>query len=457
MTRRAIAPIAFVLLACTGQPPPTDGGTKVETRAAPQPKPEPDDPKPIAPTRFEIGPGPDAEPLSAAVIDAPIPTEPPQLEFWTKGDAACEPGGKLSGAAPPDGTEIRCVDAEGRWTGMEARFHDNGKLQSIGRKHENHMVGVWQWFHPSGAKAAEHTYVDGRLHGTVRRWAENGQEIEYGEYRGGRAWGLFIQRDETGKELGRAQLVEGTGVLVNASINRRTESDYVHGLMHGTHRVFDGEGRKLEESLWSGGEMHGLQTRWDADGRKVFEGQWKLGKQHGEFTRILAGQLADRSIWIEGDEIARQLYQGNMPLAKLPPATDCDTDAGLSKYLEGARDRGCMGADFVIDCKLVSAAPSSADLLARAGWANANDEHRIELAQEYVREFALANDGNVTNDPDDPQWKALDDGGVEGVVWVAEPAGMRRGVDKDKIRFTFAADGSLKREVLQHLSARDDD
>ncbi|HVI04383.1 MAG TPA: hypothetical protein VM869_37105, partial [Enhygromyxa sp.] len=175
----------------------------------------------------------------------------------------------------------------------------------------------------------------------------------------------------------------------------------------------------------------------------------------------------------------------NMPLAKLPPATAgalevlgqarigvavgrglpderaCVTRVplfpGVIMLGEFAYDRGCMGADFVIDCKLVSAAPSSADLLARAGWANANDEHRIELAQEYVREFALANDGNVTNDPDDPQWKALDDGGVEGVVWVAEPAGMRRGVDKDKIRFTFAADGSLKREVLQHLSARDDD
>lgn len=487
---RAIAPLALLLLACNNkpspgsdrQPPSEPTGTKVETSGASVPTPA--DAQPSEPTPYAIGVGQQPEPLAAAVIEAPIPNEPPKLGFWLDGDAACEPGGKLDGAIPPSGTAIRCVDAEGRWTGMEARFHDNGQLQSIGRKHDNRMVGVWQWFHPSGAKASEHTYVDGQLHGTVRRWAENGQEIEYGEYRGGRPWGLFIQRDETGKELGRAQLDNGTGVLVSASLTRRTESDYAHGLLHGSHRVFDGEGRELERSRWSGGERHGLQTRWDAQGQKIFEGQWKAGEQHGEHTRFVDGKISERSIWLDGKEVARQLFRDGAPLAELPAATACDTDAGLSEYLASARgrglpderacvtreplfpgvimlgsfayDRGCMAAEFVVDCKLVTPAPSSAELLARAGWANASPEQRIEIAKQYVRVFALVYDGNVTNDPDEPQWKALGGVGVEGVVWVAEPVGMRRGVDKDRIRFTFAADGSHTREVLQHLAAGED-
>jgi antitoxin component YwqK of YwqJK toxin-antitoxin module len=477
--RRVVALASSVMLTCTAQPSSSaTTGQQQETTGAVVPEPD-GTPKP-----FDIGPGPQPEPLSAAVIDAPIPTEQPKLDFWLEGDAACEAGGHLDGAAPPDGSEIRCVGSDGRWTGMEARFHDNGKLQMIGRKHENRMIGVWQWFHPSGAKAAEQTYVDGQLHGTVRRFGENGQELDYGEYRGGRAWGLFVQHDENGKKLGRAQLDKGTGVLVNASISRRTESDYVNGLLHGTHRAFDGEGHKLEESLWSGGEMHGMQTRWDAEGHKLFEGQWKVGEQHGEFTRFVAEQIVERSIWLEGHEVARQLYRDGAPLAALPPPTDCDTDAGLSTYLASARgrglpderacvtriplfpgvimlgdfayDRGCMGADFVVDCKLVDPPPTAAELLARAGWAKATGEQRIEIAKEYVREFALGNNGNVTADPDKPQWTVSSDGGVEGVVWVAKPAGMRRGVDKDQIRYTFGVDGALKREVLQHVSARDD-
>lgn len=490
--RRALVAASFVSIACSGQPstsdtgserkPPVSGrpeaeGTKVEPPDPPVPEPE------GAPGSFEIGPGPRPEPLAAEVIAAPIPSEQPRLDFWLAAGGTCGPDGRLEGAAPPKGTEIRCVDAQGRWTGMEARFHENGQLQMIGRKHDGRMVGVWLWFHPSGAKAAEHAYVNGMLHGTLRRWSENGQEVEYGEYRGGRPWGLFIQRDESGKELGRAQLDEGTGVLVNASISRRTESDYVDGLLHGTHRAFDAQGREVERSTWSGGELHGKQTQWDAQGNQGFEGQWKNGQQHGAHTRFVAGRIAEQSIWVEGRELSRRLYRDGEPLASLPPATDCDDDPGLSKYLESARgrglpkdhacvariplfpgvvmvgdfayDRGCMGADFVIDCKLVDPAPKPSDLLARVGWAKATGAQRIEIAKEYVRELALGNEGSITSQPTEPQWKVLDGGGVEGVMWVVEPSGMRRGVDQDEIRFTFAADGTLKREVLQHQSTRE--
>lgn len=484
--RRAWLSASLVLLACNRQPSTSD--TRAQQAPAGKPEAGSNGPGSIGPApndskRFEIGPGPEPEPLSAAVIDAEVDVQPYELDFWLEGDSACN-GGKLSGSAPPHGNAIRCVDAEGRWTGLEARFHENGKLQSIGRRQQSRMIGVWLDFHPSGATAAEYNYVDGQLHGTLRRWAENKQEIEYGEYRGGRPWGLLIQRDEQGQELSRSQLDKGTGVLVSVSPSRRTESDYVHGLLHGSHRAFDAQGHKLEESHWSAGELHGLQTRWDAEGHKLFEGQWKLGELHGEHTRFDGGQLVERSIWLEGKQVARQLFRDGAPLGPLPAPTDCDTDAGLSNYLARARgeglpdehacvtrepmfpgvimlgrfayDRGCMGADFVVDCKLASPAPSAAELLARAGWARATGEQRIEIAKAYLAELALGNAGSITSEPDEPQWQVLPDGGVEAIVWVAGPVGMRRGVDKDKLRFTFAADGSLKREPLEHLSAQED-
>jgi antitoxin component YwqK of YwqJK toxin-antitoxin module len=479
--RRTVCLLAtFVMvLACETKPSAGSGGPSATTDASEPVAPEPVPPEP-KPDPFDIGEGKPPVALTSAQIDAPIPTEPPALDFWTKGEAACEPGGKLDGAAPPQGREIRCVDDQGRWTGMDARFHENGQLQMIGRRQDARMVGVWLWFHPNGAKASEHPYVDGELHGTVRRFAENGQEIEQGEYRAGRAWGLFVYHDENGKELARAQLVRGTGRLVNASESRRTESEYVDGLMHGKHRAFDANGVLLEESEWSGGEMHGVEVRFDAEGRKRAEEHWKQGERHGYFTQWKDGQIIEQSIWVDGKQRSRQLFLDAQPLAPLPTPTACDDDAGLSNYLASARgeglpdqhacvsreplfpgvvligdfayDRGCMGSDWVVDCKLASPGPTTAELLARAGWARANAEQRITIASAYLQDFGLGNERSIVSDPSKPEWTVLPDGGVEGVMWVQEPSGMRRGSEKDKIRFTFAPDGSSKREVLEHVS-----
>jgi antitoxin component YwqK of YwqJK toxin-antitoxin module len=469
---------ALVLAACNSNPV-ASGSSDARSTTETKIEPEPD---PVEPDPFALGPGKPADPLSVAAIDAPIATDLPPLAFWEQGDAACEPGGRLDGALPPAATEIRCVDGEGRWTGMEARFHEGLplRLQMIGRKRDGRMEGVWLWFDASGAKIAEHQYRDGELHGTVLRWAANGQEIESSEYRAGRRWGLSVSRDETGKELARSQLDRGTGVLNGLVLGGRTESDYVNGLLHGKHRRFDLQGKKIAESDWSGGEWHGLQVVWDSSGQKTSEAPYVLGQQHGPATRWQAGQIVERSIHIEGSEHSRQLYRDGQPLAPLPAPTACDADPGLSAMLQEARgsglsrehacvtrvslfpgvillgdfayDRGCMGTQWVVDCKLVEPGPSVAELLARAGWSRATPEQRIEIAKEYVRELGLAYSGSISSTPDEPTWTKLEDGGVEGVLWIAAPSGMRPGRDIHRARFSFAADGTLTRSTLEQRS-----
>ena len=66
--------------------------------------------------------------------------------------------------------------------------------------------------------------------------------------------------------------------------------------------------------------------------------------------------------------------------------------------------------------------------------------------------IGLLNEGSIASDPSKPEWTVRPDQGIEGVMWVAEPSGMRRGSEKDKLRFSFAPDGSLQREVLEHVS-----
>jgi hypothetical protein len=129
---------------------------------------------------------------------------------------------------------------------------------------------------------------------------------------------------------------------------------------------------------------------------------------------------------------------------------------GVIMLGEFAYDRGCMSPQWVVDCKLVDPGPSAAELLARAGWARATPEQRIEIAEEYVREFGLAWSGSISWTPDEPKWTSLADGGVEGVLWVAEPAGMRPGREIAKNRYKFAADGTLTSELLeQRTEGRD--
>jgi antitoxin component YwqK of YwqJK toxin-antitoxin module len=381
---------------------------------------------------------------------------------------------------------IRCVDAKGRYAGPEARFHPDpsspeqgrflDQVQSIGRHVDGRRDGVWWYFHPSGAKAAEHPYVAGELHGTLRRWAENGQEIQIGEYRVGRPWGLFVDRDEAGQERARAQLDAGTGTLVRDEAGRRRESDHVAGLLHGVHRVYDDQGRQRGESHWSGGEMHGLETRWDESGAKTIERSMVDGQQHGLETRWRAGQIVERSVWVAGAQRSRQLYRDGKPLAELPEPSDCDEDPGLSRALERSRgrglpsehacvtrnplfpglavvgdfahDAGCMGATWVVDCAVTGTALGSAAVLARAGWAEADGEQRIVIAKEYLRSFGLDH-RHLSSTPEPPQWQVRDDGGVEAIVWVSEPSGMLPRQELAKQKLDFGPDGELASETLE--------
>ena len=485
MRRRSAGPVFALLLplALVGgcdRKPGEPGTTTTTTTTGADGGADTDAPEP--PPELPAGKAP--VPLDAAAIEAAIPTEPPPERFWEQGDAACPAGGKLQGGLPPTAREIRCVDTSGRWTGPEARFHPGEAVavQSIGRKQEGRMVGVWWYFHADGSKAAEHAYVDGELHGTLRRWSPTGVEIELGEYRGGRPWGLFVDRDEAGQELARTQLDAGTGKLVRASSSRRTESDYVDGLLHGVHREYDADGRLRGESHWAGGEMHGVATRWDESGAKRSEQRYVDGARDGEETRWRDGHVVERSTYVANEQRTRQLYRDDAPLRPLPPASACDEDPGLSSALEAARgrglserhncvtrnplfpgvvvigdfayDAGCRGGTWMVDCALTDPAPDAPTLLARAGWTEADGDQRIVIAQEYLRSFGLGQ-SMIVHDPDKPEWKVRDDGGIEAILWVQAPSGMRRGRELDKLRLDFAPDGALSRKQLEHRSSDD--
>ncbi len=67
------------------------------------------------------------------------------------GAHTCPDGTHAEGAAPPEGFELRCLDAEGRAEGPWRNWYDNGQLLS------------------------ERSMKQGREHGRQRSWWPNGQ------------------------------------------------------------------------------------------------------------------------------------------------------------------------------------------------------------------------------------------------------------------------------------------
>jgi hypothetical protein len=79
----------------------------------------------------------------------------------------CPEGTHAEGAAPPNGFELRCVDAEGRAEGPWRTWYDNGQLMS------------------------ERSMQQGREHGRQRSWWPNGQLMMEGvSYQGARVKGF---------------------------------------------------------------------------------------------------------------------------------------------------------------------------------------------------------------------------------------------------------------------------
>jgi hypothetical protein len=72
------------------------------------------------------------------------------------------------------------------------------------------------------------------------------------------------------------------------------------------------------------------------------------------------------------------------------------------------------------------------------------------LAKESLRVFALDNAGGIVANPDRPIWTTRDDGGVEGVMWIRPPSGIRRNTSMDKIRVQFSATAAMSRSRLEH-------
>lgn len=171
--------------------------------------------------------------------------------------------------------------------------------------------GLWVFFHPNGQKRSEQPYVDGLEEGVFRQWNADG--VLLGEYTMKAGTGALLSWCEDGTLSSRIEKKDGAergsferwsceGVLVEKgqSMGGRREEEWLQ---------FDDAGELVARANYMGGQLQGVssqywpsrgQSRWDRTyvkgtldgptawfdgaGRKVFEGSYRAGQPAGTWT-----------------------------------------------------------------------------------------------------------------------------------------------------------------------------
>lgn len=122
-----------------------------------------------------------------------------------------------------------------------------------------------------------------------------------------------------------------------------------------------------------------------------------------------------------------------------------ETFPGLVRIGIFAMDRGCIPQGVLVGCA-VSPPGFDAAAMKKAGWQTANAARRQQLALAWLREIEDTGFQDATDLPGGKHLTAVavtpthDGLVIEG--WVEEPAGMTPEANYDKLRVTFAADGT---------------
>jgi len=95
-----------------------------------------------------------------------------------------------------------------------------------------------------------------------------------------------------------------TGQVVGFFQNRqkRIESNYLAGRLHGARSEWFENGQKQRVSAFDQGRLHGVETTWFRDGAKAMETQYQAGRRHGVHRLWHAsGKLAMETPYVKGE------------------------------------------------------------------------------------------------------------------------------------------------------------
>lgn len=152
--------------------------------------------------------------------------------------------------------------------------HPNGKkafrgcADIITRSEEGH----WTWWHESGRKAMEGSFVSGLEEGTWTWWYENGQKAMEGAFVSGLEEGLWTWWYQTGQKAMEGSFAkgkeEGMWILWHENGQKQQEGAYKAGKEEGLWRVWYETGQERMQGLFIDGKREGTWLFWDENGEE---------------------------------------------------------------------------------------------------------------------------------------------------------------------------------------------
>ena len=155
------------------------------------------------------------------------------------------------------GISIQFVNKEGLWYEVNSETPFSGVVRRTtlsGQKTESNYLngkvhGYMRRWYENGIMAREAFYVDGESNGLETTWYPNGQIHAVTDYVNGKAQGYQEVWHENGTKY--------------------SQGNYVNGQPHGIHTDWYENGQKQSEYTYVYGEKHGVVTQWDQNGNKT--------------------------------------------------------------------------------------------------------------------------------------------------------------------------------------------
>ena len=160
---------------------------------------------------------------------------------------------------------------------------------------------------PNGKKKMNVPIKNGKIHGSVKEWAQNGKKIYEADYENGLQTGMERQWYANGNKKLEIPYSSGltNGVCIEWFKNKQKKSEgrFVNGKEEGEHQWWYDNGKTDELVFYKNGLTEGTVRSWHRNGQERLVNEFKNGQKHGSTQEWYAnGQLKEESVFSEGKE-----------------------------------------------------------------------------------------------------------------------------------------------------------
>jgi antitoxin component YwqK of YwqJK toxin-antitoxin module len=192
-------------------------------------------------------------------------------------------------------------DTRGKRDGDYTIWRNKKVMRVHGAYEHGKRDGLWTWSDRDGNKEREGNYLAGKRDGPWTEWIDSAI-VATASYSQGKPDGEFIYYDRSQNELGRFELVHGSGTMLTFWPNKKVASRQrlSQGMADGPYQELTSRGKVVVEGRFRNDAKHGVWKEWTAEGVLTLEQSWKRGKLDGVVRKYADGKLISEANYKDG-------------------------------------------------------------------------------------------------------------------------------------------------------------